>query len=475
MAKTETNAFSTFETVPTSLPELTVIKTVSANRVSSNAPAMGTIDVNKFQQNARRPLRGIQLKKESVATMWINSDSLKNSSVDGAASFTSNFLVNSISENRQEKHQTVLTFGKDYVYFFGEQPRQITVNATLLNSANFRWEEEWWYNYEHTLRGTKLAASNTEIKMYVDENIIKGFLISANTTKDSANPHVVNLSFVLHVTKIVHTRATGLIGSSLINDDDGSYVGNVDLNIEDVSGPLSPLNPMSIGENSSLIRERNQAAYSQQEVGTIGRLYNSSKDFLNSTSKKALDFLYGRNIVIPSDILYSNFASGSAQTISADSIYNKQPVTLTNHLNKFSGKYTDNFDEFPFRSIVFTPSNQSSILDNMPANEESDLKAEVALIKSITETYGVSEDSLYNTESAKGIPLFSGVMGTLSKGAFAVASIVAKPADSYIRDKVEYMDYIPTNAVEVNAKAADGINQASILVGVSTGAFIGGA
>ena len=405
----------------------------------------------------RRPYRGIQIKPESFAVMSIveyhnenkYGSSLRNSSVDTSSSFTSNFLVNSVSESRNEKHQPVSTFGKDYVYFFGEQPRQITFNVTLLNTENFRWEEEWWYNYEHHFRGTRLAANSEKLRIKVDETIIYGYMINCSSNKDSNNPHAISMTFTLHVTEVISFRSEDKIGSHLIanHKSSGKAYGYLDLN---ATGALGNLNPIAIGDGSKRIREYNANAYLSNYESTNGwvRLSNSIQEVWGDTAgaiskglKNFSDFLYGRNLVIPIDAAYDEFTSGNPQFSEGTSAYealqkrianaDKKSIVVKGSFNlrptggvSYSSGYgthsqasfTDNADEYPF-STTKTKGNV-----NIFGYNTREVHTDV-IAKHLAKEYGIEKDALLAGEGTKGVPKFNEYMRALGKGAFVALNV----------------------------------------------------
>jgi hypothetical protein len=163
---------------------------------------------NKSQHAVRRPLLGTFQSRETFATLALENFSpgsveagLANSSEQPnlPATGTANFLLLTVQEQRIEKSQILTTFGTSYAYFFGEQPRQIEVSALLLNTADFRWDVEWLYNYENFLRGSKLTASNTVIIFTYDNCIVRGYMTACSIGKSAENPRGVPLSFSMFV------------------------------------------------------------------------------------------------------------------------------------------------------------------------------------------------------------------------------------------------------------------------------------
>ena len=169
-------------------------------------------------QYIRRPLQGMTPKKDTYATLTITnpygSESTKSplvnsSTPSGKSSYTANFLIQSISESRQEKAQPVPTFGDTFYYFFGQQPVQIQVSAVLLNSENFEWELEWWHNYSSSLRGTRLVDYNRRVALKYESTKITGFITTCSVQKSANTPMESSLSFTMFVDRKMYSTALG--------------------------------------------------------------------------------------------------------------------------------------------------------------------------------------------------------------------------------------------------------------------------
>lgn len=118
----------------------------------------------------------------------------------GATYNYSNFIIQSIVESRQEKAQVLETFGDTFVFFFGERPRILQVSGILMNTLDFNWRTEFWYNYENTLRGTKLVEQNARIYLFYDDLVVEGYMLGANAQDLAENPYHIPFSFQLFVT-----------------------------------------------------------------------------------------------------------------------------------------------------------------------------------------------------------------------------------------------------------------------------------
>lgn len=156
----------------------------------------------------RRPTRGIEIKDDTYAYLKVIMSNgvelplLDSSSYTGTnAKGYTNFILQSVNEQRMEKHQIVETFGDAYVFFFGESPRFLDCSAILINTHDFNWRAEWWHNYEHYLRGTKLVELGARCYMFWDDNVIEGYMLMSSASEVAEQPYTVSLQFRFFVTK----------------------------------------------------------------------------------------------------------------------------------------------------------------------------------------------------------------------------------------------------------------------------------
>ena len=165
------------------------------------------------QLQARRPMRGIQLRKETVAYMTILDSKGKNIPLIDQAGVPSeklpgkgetnrytNFMVKGYQVQRQEKQQLMQTFGEDYIFFFGEQPKVYNIQGILMHTADFNWRNEFVYNYENHLRGTKLAEAGARLYLYQSGILWEGYPLSFNYNEMPSQPYHVEFSFRILVT-----------------------------------------------------------------------------------------------------------------------------------------------------------------------------------------------------------------------------------------------------------------------------------
>lgn len=203
----------------------------------------------------RRPLRGIEIKKNTNASIRIvdafdNEIPLLNSSAppgeDANQAFSgswSNFILTSVQETRSEKSQVVETFGEDYIFFFGERPRSLTFSAILMNTKDFNWKSEFWENYERYLRGTRCLELNARLYLSWDDVIVEGYLLSANVVANAETPYHLPLVLQMFVTNYAFTSTPGMPfikdGAADGNGVFGEGIAPAPENAEDVRASVS--------------------------------------------------------------------------------------------------------------------------------------------------------------------------------------------------------------------------------------------
>jgi hypothetical protein len=157
------------------------------------------------QINVRRPLRGIQIKADTYSVIRVltasgaeiplfdsSSPSFDAETRIGKSAYYSNFIIQEVAEARAEKQQIIETFGEDYVYFFGERPRFLTVRGVLLNTQDFNWKSEFWENYERHLRGTRLVEQNARAYLYFDDVVVEGYFMPFSFTLFISNYSILS-------------------------------------------------------------------------------------------------------------------------------------------------------------------------------------------------------------------------------------------------------------------------------------------
>ncbi len=331
---------------------------IGAWESSTSRTESSTADLT--QAYVRRPTRGIQLKREAFATLAVTRGTpIKNSSAPPGTtvSFTSNFLLQHVQESRQEKFQSVTTFGATYGFFFGEQPRFVNCQAVLLNTADFQWEVEWWSNYEEHVRGTRAVDRGARVTLTYEDVLLEGYIISADVAKSEPNTWAASLSFSMWVVAVHYLIDVGARSIDALHSSQGPTEWD-DFDY-DVAGA-----PTMLQE----VRQRNLAKLAEGSgSGLLGAIRGAIAGIDEATGRlgavvgDALDWLYGRNMVIPAGFAGSErtsglatFADGSGLVTlpngqTGGSVTIRAPIRVAAVVPAKGSFFEDNVDEYPTR------------------------------------------------------------------------------------------------------------------------------
>lgn len=172
----------------------------------------------------RRPYQSIRLKDDTYAVLSVvdmnnktiplvshvsNPDALVDNSIVGVEEYT-DFILRQVTEQRVEKQQIVDTFGDFYVFFYGEQPRVLSLSGLLVNTEDYNWRSQFWYNYENYFRGTKLVQINARVYLAWDTIVIEGYPLQATASEASTEPYSVNFSMSILLTNYYDYSSIGI-------------------------------------------------------------------------------------------------------------------------------------------------------------------------------------------------------------------------------------------------------------------------
>ena len=192
---------------------------------TENGSRPGATSNTGLSAPVRRPVRGLQLKDDTYATLQVRTADGKNIPlVDaggqpfdpdnialGYTDLYTNFLLQSVQEQRAEKMQVIQTFGEPFVFFFGEHPRVIAGTGILLNTEDFNWRAEFWENYDKYLRGTKCVQNKTRVTLQWDDILVEGYFIKANAAESATKPNQVEFDFQIFLTNYQNLSPIGLM------------------------------------------------------------------------------------------------------------------------------------------------------------------------------------------------------------------------------------------------------------------------
>jgi hypothetical protein len=327
-------------------------------------------EVTRNRQPVRRPYRGIQIKDDTYATLSVLSSNgstiplVSSSAFDGEQGSVkdySDFILNSVTDERSEKQQIVETFGDSFIFFFGERPRVVTFTGVLINTEDFNWRSQFWYNYDNHLRGTKLVQKAARAFLSYDSVVVSGYPISARATDDSNRPYEIPFSLTMFVT----------------NYEDYSSIGSTSFPTNGGLPDLDLLNRELEERHGQFVNSTAQVR--QKAVDVLTSAGSGFRGFMIDALKKAdrvsnlvegsfdtlTNLLAGRVVRVPLGIAGAVASAGDAQvaagSLTEETLRQLKAIGSVNLRVIGAGKFTPinertfrtrfsaNWDEYPLR------------------------------------------------------------------------------------------------------------------------------
>lgn len=433
-------------------------------------------DQKRDFSGVRRPYRGFEIKEDTYAVIKvIRSDGTEipltdaggarkpqsgsqRSAGSGIAPKTdrmgtattynySNFIIQRIDESRQEKSQILETFGDTFIFFFGERPRVLQVSGLLMNTLDFNWRTEFWFNYEHVLRGTKLVEQNARIYLYWDDLVVEGYMLQATARDDSEMPYHIPFSFSLFVTNHMYLSQVG--------SDDYPITHAVNLQPlltqKDVLSAKRLLKKRGIAaaelvSTTQAVRDAAEASeFARQQAIAGGTLSpNTAQSFSASKNllRDALAFgLHGQNLTFlslanryfrqrkmrfPRGLAGSETYAGPPQIANQPSAFPFQPQRT----KPLRSKIRDNVDEYV---------KSGALNFDSPANLDQDAIIEAQLAAQYNTPYLLEKQLLADLAAVGADPIQhpgGNPLGGVSHGMTVVAALAAAKLAAFAQPKI---------------------------------------
>ncbi len=388
-------------------------KTENGSRAGTGrAQAIGTFD------HVRRPVRGIQVKDDTYATIQVRTADGRNIPlIDAGGSkidennpdfaYTdkySNFLLQSMQESRMEKMQVVQTFGAPFVFFFGEHPRMIAGSGVLLNTEDFNWRAEFLENYDQYLRGTRCVENVARVTLAWQDIVVEGYFIKCDIVETSENSNLVRMEFQMfltnyqNVSRIGYSQFPSSSAEIDLNPNDLDTTGEGIGNLKSQTQLVRSLNSASLNVKNSMLQTIRNGI---QKVITIdGKL--------TTVLKLASQFTAGRTLRVPFGYAGGSVFDQQTQIALASVDTTGRMIILHNKLGgqdfkivkliqdktmsvKY-GRIQDNVDEYIARTqaTLGNPINPVNLFEKQLAN---DAKAEEQ-VRKVFERFGINPDPL---------------------------------------------------------------------------------
>lgn len=253
--------------------------------------------------NVRRPLRGLELKDETYAYIklvrrdGLEIELLDSSSASGRSTEYSNFILQSVVDQRMEKQQLLETFGSDYLMLFGQAPHFLQISATLVNSLDFNWEAEFMENYDRYMRGTKAIEAGCRTYLFYDSNIVEGYILNASVQKTADIPMMVPLQFQFFVTNFQNIS---------VSDDTGLFPVRASMLLPDGVNLYSGLN----GEQIDLLTQSTPDGFqggfteasTQRAIPLRSRIIDNYDEYTSPTAGQQVFEDYNQSMLREQDV-----------------------------------------------------------------------------------------------------------------------------------------------------------------------------
>jgi hypothetical protein len=319
----------------------------------------------------RRPFRGFEIKDDTYATLRIIAadgtiiplvdaggpisplggeddgtptgeaiPSRAGRRVMASTPISSNFIIQSIKDSRQEKFQLMETFGDTYIFFFGERPRILTVQGVLFNTLDFNWRTEFWYNYENNLRGTKLVEQNARVYLGWDDMMVEGYMIGADADDNAEMPYHIPFSFQLFVTN--HAYLSPYLGDPMFPTHDGVTAmspSTDSLTVQSTAGKTKDIQLQTSLTQSSL----KNAQYALAGAGLVGTAAGFNA-LLGRTQQDNVHGTLAKNMAL--DLIKAGIVAQSATFLNVLARYFRVPLANPQRTTPARSKITDNRDEY---------------------------------------------------------------------------------------------------------------------------------
>jgi hypothetical protein len=378
--------------------------TTGVDPTASNARNPGFVNSSQTQgrfDQVRRPVRGLQIKDDTYATIQVRTADgrnlplidaggniqSKNDSLYSYSANYSNFLLQTVQEQRTEKKQIVETFGEPYIFFFGEHPRIISASGVLLNTEDFNWRAEFLENYELYLRGTRCVQNKTRVYLSWDDIVTEGYIMDCQVQDIAIERYYVQFSFTMFLTNYQNVSDIGL------SDFPRPTEFQLDVNSFDTTGF-----GIGFGVSRDLATERliNAATFAKNSLlDTIRSSIINADTMLNQVAQTAENLFLGRAIRVPAglapDPLDTQVAFGSIGLVSP---IDGRVVTVPPQGDRWAasvfGPIQQNLDEYIARLPAWGSNTQPIVSDLF--DEQTVKKNSVTdIIQQAFETFGIQD------------------------------------------------------------------------------------
>lgn len=202
------------------------------NTKSGVIPPYRNPDPRRLQRDRSFALNFDRIRKrDNIAYLQLRRE-------DGSILFhTHRFLLQDVSEQRQEKFQVTDTFGFPHIFFYGKRPeiyqfngvlpsQELSISSSVIYKSldpasdgvpfnpDFVPDADWAANfieiYEREFRGTRTAKRNTYVQIAYDDLVREGYILSMDLRYSQAAMGLAPFTFTMFITRAYHQRPSAL-------------------------------------------------------------------------------------------------------------------------------------------------------------------------------------------------------------------------------------------------------------------------
>ena len=224
----------------------------------------------------RRPTMGLIAHQDRYAVLEVlvrSGDSrsgipleIYNSTFErGKADYTTNFIIQGVTEQHTDPSMLVKTLGSWYLAAIGNDPMMIQVKGVLLEAKNFPWASEFRKNFNKYLRAGQCILRRAQAYLTVDDTMYVGYITDAVLGREvTPTWEVIPFQFNMLVRADVDVRLVTL-APELENTSGINVVPNEGVFVDGIR--VSTL-------TSNVTSARDFAERSTLSVNQLGELFN---------------------------------------------------------------------------------------------------------------------------------------------------------------------------------------------------------
>ncbi len=116
------------------------------------------------------------------------------------------FFATQITEQSREKYEVIPLIGDDFAaFFYGANPREISINGIVFNTIEDNWRDGFDILYRNYVRGSATANTQTIAQVKYGDRVITGYIVELMTAMDASNPLVADFNIKLIVRDVAYT------------------------------------------------------------------------------------------------------------------------------------------------------------------------------------------------------------------------------------------------------------------------------